>query len=106
MNQLRDIGALKADNEARISSKVGIAKKHGISAVTLWLYASNGKWSYGRMREEVLESFSQLAPESLCKLTESVIEEHVIVLTQMRRKMITLDDPKEKNFFRHRLMHC
>ena len=25
------------------------------------------------MREEVLESFSQLAPESLCKLTESVI---------------------------------
>ena len=80
MNQLRDIGALKADNEARISSKVGIAKKHGISALTLWLYASNGKWSYGRMREEVLESFSQLAPESLCKLTESVIEEHVIVL--------------------------
>ena len=99
MNQLRDIGALKADNEARISSKVGIAKKHGISAVTLWLYASNGKWSYGRMREEVLESFSQLAPESLCKLTESVIEEHVIVLSQMRRKMITLDDPKEKKLF-------
>ena len=100
MNQLRDIGDLKADNEARISSKVGIAKKHRISAVTLWLYASNGKWSYGRMREEVLESFSQLAPESLCKLTESVIEEHVIVLSQMRRKMITLDDdPKEKKLF-------
>ena len=51
------------------------------------------------MREEVLESFSQLAPESLCKLTESVIEEHVIVLSQMRRKMITLDDPKEKKLF-------
>tara|TARA_B100001013_G_C24261995_1_gene305323 strand:- start:419 stop:523 length:105 start_codon:yes stop_codon:yes gene_type:complete len=30
MNQLRDIGALKADNEARKRSKVGIAKKHGI----------------------------------------------------------------------------
>ena len=81
MNQLRDIGALKADNEARISSKVGIAKKHRISAVTLWLYASNGKWSYGRMREEVLESFSQLAPESFCVSSQrSVIEEHVIVL--------------------------
>ena len=58
------------------------------------------------MREEVLESFSQLAPESLCKLAESVIEEHVMVLSQMRRKMITLDDPKEKKLFRHRLMHC
>ena len=65
MNQIRDIGALKADNEARISSKVGIAKKLGISAVTLWLYASNGKWSYWRMREEDSESLSQLAPESL-----------------------------------------
>ena len=51
------------------------------------------------MREEVLESFSQLTPESLCKLTESVNEEHVIVLSQMRRKMITLDDPKEKKLF-------
>ena len=51
------------------------------------------------MREEVLESFSQLAPESLCKLAESVIEEHVMVLSQMRRKMITLDDPKEKKLF-------
>ena len=51
------------------------------------------------MREDVLESFSQLATESLCKLTESVIEEHVIVLSQMRRKMITLDDPKEKKLF-------
>ena len=51
------------------------------------------------MREEVLESFFQLAPESLCKLTESVIEEHLIVLSQMRRKMIILDDPKEKKLF-------
>ena len=83
MNQLRDIGTLKADNESIISSREGIAKKHGISAVTLWLYASNGKLGYGRMREEVLESFSQLAPESLRKLTESVIEEHVLVLSQM-----------------------
>ena len=38
------------------------------------------------MKEEVLESFSQLAPESLCKLTESVIEEHVIVLVPNEKK--------------------
>ena len=30
INQLRDIEAMKADNEARINSKVGVAKKHGI----------------------------------------------------------------------------
>ena len=38
------------------------------------------------MREEVLESFSQLAPESLYKLIESVIEEHVIVLLSQNEK--------------------
>ena len=38
------------------------------------------------MKEEVLESFSQLAPESLCKLTESVIEENVRVLVPNEKK--------------------
>ena len=95
MNQLRDIGALKADYEVGINSKVDIAKKHGISAVTLWRYASKWEWNYGRMREEVMESLSQAALERLGQLTESVIEEHVMLLSQMRRKMMTLDDPKE-----------
>ena len=95
MNHLKNIGALKADYEAGINSKVDIAKKHGISAVTLWRYASKWEWNYGRMREEVMESLSQAALERLCKLTETVIEEHVLLLSQMRRKMMTLDDPKE-----------
>ena len=86
MNQLRDIGALKADYEAGINSRVDIATKHGISAVTLWRYASKGKWSYGKMREEVLESLSQAAIERLSKLTESVIEEHVLLLSDIRRR--------------------
>ena len=95
MNQLRDIGALKADYEAGINSKVDIATKHGISAVTLWRYASKGKWSYGKMREEVLESLSQAAIERLSKLTESVIEEHVFLLSDIRRKIMVLNDLKE-----------
>ena len=95
MNHLKNIGALKADYEAGINSKVDVAKKHGISAFTLWRYASKWEWNYGRMREEVMESLSQAALERLGQLTESVIEEHVMLLSQMRRKMMTLDDPKE-----------
>ena len=95
MNHLKNIGALKADYEAGINSKVDIANKHGISAVTLWRYASKWEWNYWRMREEVMESLSQAALERLGQLTESVIEEHVMLLSQMRRKMMTLDDPKE-----------
>ena len=95
MNHLKNIGALKADYEAGINSRVGIANKHGISAVTLWRYASKWEWNYGRMREEVMESLSQAALERLSKLTESVIEEHVLLLSDIRRKMIALNDPKE-----------
>ena len=81
MNHLKNIGALKADYEAGINSRVDIANKHVISAVTLSRYSSRGKWSYGKMREEVLESLSQAAIERLSKLTESVIEEHVLLLS-------------------------
>ena len=38
------------------------------------------------MKVEVFESFSQLAPESLCKLIESVIEDHLIVLMSQNEK--------------------
>ena len=95
MNHLKNIGALKADYEAGINSRVDIANKHGISAVTLWRYASKWEWNYVRMREEVMESLSQAALERLGQLTETVIEEHVMLLSQMRRKMIALNDPKE-----------
>ena len=95
MNHLKNIGVLKVDYEARINSRLDIANKYGISAVTLWRYANKGKWSYGKMREEVLDSLSQAAIERLSKLTESVIEEHVSLLSDIRRKIIALNDPKE-----------
>ena len=57
-NQYSKIASIKTDYEAGIQSKVYIAKKHGISPVTLWRHANKGNWSYGRMREDVLESMS------------------------------------------------
>tara|TARA_B100000686_G_C16449252_1_gene791148 strand:+ start:110 stop:313 length:204 start_codon:yes stop_codon:yes gene_type:complete len=59
MNHLKNIGVLKADYEVGINSKVDIYNKHVISTVTLWRYARKGKWSYGKMRGEVLESISK-----------------------------------------------
>ena len=47
------------------------------------------------MREQVLESLSQSAIERLSKLTESVIEEHVFLLSDIRRKVMGLYDLKE-----------
>ncbi len=86
---------LKADYEAGIQSKVDIAKKHEISPVTLWRYAQKGNWSYGRMREDVLESMSEEALNRLGKLTGSIIEEHVILLSGLRKQILTATDTSE-----------
>ena len=86
---------LKADYEAGIQSKVDIAKKHGISPVTLWRHANKGNWSYERLREEVLESMSQEALKRLGKLTGSIIEEHVMLLSALRQQILTATDPSE-----------
>ena len=94
-NYISDIGALKTDCEAGIQSKVNIAKKHGISPVTLWRHAQKGEWNYGRLREEVLESLSEEALSRLGKLTGSIIEEHVMLLSELRRKILSEKDSKE-----------
>ena len=95
MNQHSDLSLLKADYEAGIQSKVDIAKKHGISSVTLWRHANKGNWSYGRMREDVLESMSEEALKRLGKLTGSIIEEHVMLLSGLRQQILTATDISE-----------
>ena len=95
MNQQSDLSLLKADYEAGIQSKVDIAKKHGISSVTLWRHAQKGNWSYGRMREDVLESMSEEALKRLGKLTGSIIEEHVMLLSGLRKQILTATDTSE-----------
>ena len=95
MNQHSNLSLLKADYEAGIQSKVDIAKKHGISPVTLWRYAQKGNWSYGRLREDLLESMSEEALKRLGKLTGSIIEEHVMLLSGLRKQILTATDTSE-----------
>ena len=94
-NQYSKMASIKTDYEAGIQSKVDIAKKHGISSVTLWRHANKGNWSYGRLREEVLESMSEEALKRLGKLTGSIIEEHVMLLSALRQQILTATDPSE-----------
>ena len=94
-NQYSKMASIKTDYEAGIQSKVDIAKKHGISSVTLWRHANKGNWSYGRLREEVLESMSEEALKRLGKLTGSIIEEHVMLLSTLRQQILTATDTSE-----------
>ena len=94
-NQYSKMASIKTDYEAGIQSKVNIAKKHNISTVTLWRHANKGNWSYGRMREDVLESMSEEALKRLGKLTGSIIEEHVMLLSGLRQQILTATDTSE-----------
>ena len=94
-NQYSKMASIKTDYEAGIQSKVDIAEKHGISPVTLWRHANKGNWSYGRLREEVLESMSEEALKRLGKLTGSIIEEHVMLLSGLRQQILTATDTSE-----------
>ena len=94
-NRRNNLLALKSDFESGIESKVAIAKKHGISAVTLWRHAQKGEWNYGRLREDVLESLSEEAISRLGKLTGSIIEEHVMLLSELRRKILSEKESKK-----------
>ena len=94
-NQYSKIASIKMDYEAGIQSKAGISKKHGISPVTLWRHANKGNWSYGRMREDVLELMSEETLKRLGKLTGSIIEEHVMLLSGLRKQILTATDSSE-----------
>ena len=94
-NQYSKMASIKTDYEAGIQSKVDIAKKHEISPVTLWRYAQKGNWSYGRLREDLLESMSEEALKRLGKLTGSIIEEHVMLLSGLRKQILTATDTSE-----------
>ena len=94
-NQYSKMASIKTDYEAGIQSKVDIAKKHGISPVTLWRHAKKGNWSYGSLREELLETMSEKAMKRLGKLTGSIIEEHVMLLSGLRQQILKTTDTSE-----------
>ena len=94
-NQYSKMASIKTDYEAGIQSKVDIAKKHRISPVTLWRHAQKGNWRYGRLREEVLESMSAEALKRLGKLTGSIIEDHIMLLSGLRKQILTATDTSE-----------
>ncbi len=89
------MASIKTDYEAGIQSKLDIAMKQGISIVTLWRHANEGNWNYGRLREDVFESMSEEALKRLGKLTGSIIEEHLMLLSELRKQILTATDTSE-----------
>ena len=92
---LQELKALRADYEAGLTSKLGISKKYNISPVTLWRYATEGKWVYGKDRDHLMDMHSHQAYERLMGMRAEVIEEHAIELAKLRESLQRAESPSE-----------
>ena len=94
---LQELKALRADYEAGLTSKLSISKKYNISPVTLWRYATEGKWVYGKDRDHLMDMHSHQAYERLMGMRAEVIEEHAIELAKLRESLHKAETPSELN---------
>ena len=92
---LQELKALRADYEARLTSKLIISKKYNISPVTLWRYAIEGKWDYGKDRDHLMDMHSHQAYERLMGMRAEVVEEHAIELAKLRESLHRAETPSE-----------
>ena len=92
-----NLALIRADYEAGLCSKRKVAHKHGISTVTLWRYATEGKWVYGKDRDHLMDMHSHQAYERLMGMRAEVIEEHAIELAKLRESLHKAETPSELN---------
>ena len=90
-----NLALIRADYEARLCSKRKVAHKHGISTVTLWRYATEAGWEYGRKRDAVMEEVSELSVQRLMEQRGEVVEDHAITLTHLREELMNAEDLEE-----------
>ena len=90
-----NLALIRADYEAGLCSKRKVAHKHGISTVTLWRYATEAGWEYGRKRDAVMDEVSELSVQRLMAQRGEVIEDHAITLTHLREELMNAEDLEE-----------
>ena len=87
-----NIALLRADYEAGLCSKRKISQIHNISEVTLWRYAKEECWEYGRKRDAVMEEGSVLSAKRLLTQREEILEQHAITLAKLREQLMDAED--------------
>ena len=90
-----DLSSLKTDYEEGLQTKKRIAEKYNLSTVTLWRYAREGSWVFGRDRDHLMDMHSHQAYERLMGMRAEVIEEHAIALAKLRESLQRAETPSE-----------
>ena len=68
-------------------TQTGIAKRHGISRVTLWQIAKENDWIYGSDRQKSLQKYNEISTLRLNESRVDAVEQHAIELSAIREKI-------------------
>ena len=92
---VNNLALIKVDYENGLCSKRKVAELHSISTTSLWRYAKEYGWVYACRRNEVIDEFSQMSAKRLMSQKQDLLEEHALVLSQLREDLMPAKDMKE-----------
>ena len=92
---VNNLALIKVDYENGLCSKRKVAELHSISTTSLWRYAKEYGWVYACRRNEVIDEFSQMSAKRLMSQKQDLLEEHALVLSQLREDLMVAKDMKE-----------
>ena len=92
---VNNLALIKVDYENGLCSKRKVAELHSISTTSLWRYAKDYGWVYACRRNEVIDEFSQMSAKRLMSQKQDLLEEHALVLLQLREDLMMAKDMKE-----------
>ena len=92
---VNNLALIKVDYENGLCSKRKVAELHSISTTSLWRYAKDYGWVYACRRNEVIDEFSQMSAKRLMSQKQDLLEEHALVLSQLREDLMMAKDMKE-----------
>ena len=81
------IRQLQKDYLQGFGTQTGIAKRHGISRVTLWQIAKENDWIYGSDRQKSLQKYNEISTLRLNESRGDAVEQHAIELSAIREKI-------------------
>ena len=81
------IRQLQKDYLQGFGTQTGIAKRHGISRVTLWQIAKENDWIYGSDRQKSLQKYNEISTLRLNESRVDAVEQHAIELSAIREKI-------------------
>ena len=92
---VNNLALIKVDYENGLFSKRKVAELHSISTTSLWRYAKEYGWVYACRRNEVIDEFSQMSAKRLMSQKQDLLEEHALVLSQLREDLMMAKDMNE-----------